>query len=39
MLWAWLLADVTVTANQELRLQNEYLAAENAPPKPSGPGQ
>ena len=29
MLWARLLAYVTGTVNQELRLRNEYLAAEN----------
>jgi putative transposase len=29
MLWARLLAYVTVTVNQELLLRNEYLAAEN----------
>ena len=29
MLWARLLAYVTGTVNQELLLQNEYLAAEN----------
>ena len=39
MLWARLLAYVTGTVNQELLLQNEYLAAENAPTEPSGPGQ
>ena len=39
MLWACLLAYVTATVNQEVRLQNEYLAAENAPAEPPGPGQ
>jgi len=29
MLWARLLAYVTGTVNQQLLLQNEYLAAEN----------
>jgi len=29
MLWAHLLAYVTVTVNQELLLRNEYLGAEN----------
>src|SRR5437870_11656083 len=29
LLWARLLAYVTETVNQELRLRNEYLAAEN----------
>jgi len=38
MHWACLLAYVAGTAHQELRLQNEDLAAENAPAEPSGPG-
>jgi hypothetical protein len=29
MIWAQLLAYVTGTVDQELRLRNEYLAAEN----------
>ena len=37
MVWARMLACITVTVDQELLLRNEYLAAENRTPE--GPDQ
>jgi putative transposase len=39
MIWAQLLAYVTGTADQELLLRNEYLAAENRTLKPQIKGR